>query len=406
MTTAITNAPPVLFAPAPEVAPPAPPPTAPGSNQALLPAAEKPSAAQVTDAMAQLYALLSQQNQQSMKQGQAQVQANRAQRHDFEQKRDDAIRREREAQNDKGHGIMDWATKDMGIGSIIGLATFNYPLVMADVAVHKLGLVDNLHIDALDLACVYAMQWSHPELLAADLVARHPEILPGELHDQIAHVASFGQSLDAGPTLTDKDVQPYAKVALAANLAIAALAVTVCTAGTGSAAGVAAITLAVAALACSGAAYTVENVKPVREKVNEMCGTQKAAGNIALGLTIASAVCGVASGGVGAAGGGAAGASASARILNATTSGVQGATQIAQGVDTINDARHERDADYACADATAARHQMERMQRAVEMVIEGLKDLHESSRKSLETLQGAIQTRDQIPVQITSNMRA
>ncbi len=281
---------------APAEAPSGPAPV--GGNEAILPAAPRPSAAEATNALAELYRILSASNNNEMRSA-----ADTIKQHDkfhaaARQEHIAAVERAEQAaeeQKEASKGPMDWVTDDIGVMGVAGLCTFNYPLVIADVAVHKLGLVENLKIDALDAACVFAMQYGHPELLAADLLVRHPEILPGELHDKIASVASFGKTLDGGPTLTDEDVKPYSKQILAANLVIASAAITVCSLG---AASPLATTLAIAAIACSVAAYTAENVEPVHDLMEKNLG-KETTGHVILSLQVSSAVLGLASGGVG-----------------------------------------------------------------------------------------------------------
>lgn len=381
-----------------------------GGNQALLPAAPRPSDAQTTDALGELYKILSANNNQEMRSAAETIKQNEKFHAAARQEHIAAIERANKAaeeQKEASKGVMDWVTDDIGVMGVAGLCTFNYPLVIADVAVHKLGLLDNLKIDALDAACVFAMQYGHPELLAADLLVRHPEILPGELHDKIASVASFGKTLDGGPTLTDQDVKPYSKQILAANLVVASAAVTVCTLG---AASPLATTLAIAAIACSVAAYAAENVEPVRDLMEDKLG-KETTGHVVLGLQISSAVLGIASGGVGiaAAAKGSAATSNAGNAMKAIKVGAnvgKGALEVEGAVRGYRVAELQHDVDRARIDMKAARNRMQQLERAVEVVIDGLKETHESGKRSLETLQKTIQIQDQIPVQIAGAMKA
>lgn len=393
---------------APAEAPSGPAPV--GGNEAILPAAPRPSAAEATNALAELYRILSASNNNEMRSA-----ADTIKQHDkfhaaARQEHIAAVERAKKAaeeQKEASKGPMDWVTDDIGVMGVAGLCTFNYPLVIADVAVHKLGLVENLKIDALDAACVFAMQYGHPELLAADLLVRHPEILPGELHDKIASVASFGKTLDGGPTLTDEDVKPYSKQILAANLVIASAAITVCSLG---AASPLATTLAIAAIACSVAAYTAENVEPVHDLMEKNLG-KETTGHVILSLQVSSAVLGLASGGVGiaaAAKGGAATSQAGTamKVIKTGANLGKGALEVEGAVRGYRVAELQREVDLARVDMKAARNRMQQLERAVEVVIEGLKETHESGKRSLETLQKTIQIQDQIPVQITGAMKA
>lgn len=382
----------------------------PQDNEGLLPHAHRPSSGETGDAMAQLYALLAANNRNEMRNGAVKVQQNKDFSAAARQEHIAAVEHAKKAaeeQKEASKGFMDWVTDDIGVMGVAGLCTFNYPLVIADVAVHKLGLVENLKIDALDAACVFAMQYGHPELLAADLLVRHPEILPGELHDKIASVASFGKTLDGGPTLTDEDVKPYSKQILAANLVIASAAITVCSLG---AASPLATTLAIAAIACSVAAYTAENVEPVHDLMEKNLG-KETTGHVILSLQVSSAVLGLASGGVGiaaAAKGGAATSQAGTamKVIKTGANLGKGALEVEGAVRGYRVAELQREVDLARVDMKAARNRMQQLERAVEVVIEGLKETHESGKRSLETLQKTIQIQDQIPVQITGAMKA
>ncbi len=390
---------------------PAPGASAEGGNESLLPPAAAPSENEAKDALAELYRVLSASNNDEMRSARETIKQNDKLHVAARQEHIAAVAHARalaEEQKEAAKGPMDWVTDDIGVMGVAGLCTFNYPLVIADVAVHKLGLVENLKIDAVDAACAFAMQYGHPELLVADLVVRHPEILPGELHDKIASVASFGKSLDAAPSLSDQDVKPYSKQILAANLVVASAAVTVCTLG---AASPLATTLAIAAIACSVAAYAAENVDPVREQMEDKLG-KETTGHVVLGLQISSAVLGLASGGFAIASAGKATAETTSRAGTAMqwvkigASVGKGTLEVEGAVRSYHVAELQRDIDQAHVDMKAARYRMQSLERAVETVIDGLKDAHESGKRSLETLQNTIQIRDQIPVQISGAVKA
>lgn len=385
-----------------------------GDNQALLPSAPYPTTSETADALSELYKILSNNDNQEMRSANENIKQN--ERLHFAAHKEHAAALERakkaaEEQKEASKGPMDWVTDDIGVMGVAGLCTFNYPLVIADVAVHKLGLVENLKIDVVDAACAFALQYGHPELLVADLVARHPEILPGELHDKIASVASFSRCLDdktLNPSLSDKDVEPYSKQILAANLVVASAAITVCTLG---AASPLASALAIAAIACSVAAYTAENVEPVHDLMEKNLG-KETTGHVILGLQIGSAVLGVASAGVGTA----AAVSGSAGTASKATEAMKfvklganlgkGALEVEGAVRSYRAAEAQRDIDHARIDMKAARNRMQQLERAVDTIIDGLKEAHESGKRALETLQNTIQIQDQIPVQIAGAMKA
>jgi len=381
-----------------------------GENGALLPPADMPAQKETLSVLAQLYKIMSASNEQQQTEGEKDVEFNRNlqkatevdEKHQIE-----LAKKAAEEQADANKGPMDWVCDDIGVVGAAGLCTFNYPLVIADVAVHKLGLVENLKIDAVDAACAFALQYGHPELLVADLVVRHPEILPGELHDKIASVASFGKSLDAGPSVSDQDVKPYSKQLLAANLVVASAALTVCTLG---AASPLATGLAIAAIACSVAAYTAENVEPVHDLMEKNLG-KETTGHVILGLQIGSAALSLASGGltIYETAGKAAAASNVVKVAKGIKAGMeigQGALQVEAGIRGLRAAEAQHDVDEAHIRMKAAQNQRQQLERAVEMIIDGMKDAHESGKRSLETLQNTMQIQDQTPVQISGAMKA
>lgn len=202
-------------------------------------------------------------------------------------------------------------------------------------------------------------------------------------------------------------MKPYSKQILAANLVVASAAVTVCTLG---AASPLATTLAIAAIACSVAAYAAENVEPVRDLMEDKLG-KETTGHVVLGLQISSAVLGIASGGVGiaAAAKGSAATSNAGNAMKAIKVGAnvgKGALEVEGAVRGYRVAELQHDVDRARIDMKAARNRMQQLERAVEVVIDGLKETHESGKRSLETLQKTIQIQDQIPVQIAGAMKA
>ena len=369
-----------------------------------------PAQKETLSVLAQLYKIMSASNEQQQTEGEKDVEFNRNlqkatevdEKHQIE-----LAKKAAEEQADANKGPMDWVCDDIGVVGAAGLCTFNYPLVIADVAVHKLGLVENLKIDAVDAACAFALQYGHPELLVADLVVRHPEILPGELHDKIASVASFGKSLDAGPSVSDQDVKPYSKQLLAANLVVASAALTVCTLG---AASPLATGLAIAAIACSVAAYTAENVEPVHDLMEKNLG-KETTGHVILGLQISSAALGLAAGGTSIldTANKAAAASNTVKVAKAIKLGMavgHAGLAVEGGVRGMRAAEAQHEFDNAQIRMKAAQYQRKQLERAVEMIIDGMKDAHESGKRSLETLQNTMQIQDQTPVQISGAMKA
>lgn len=61
---------------------------------------------------------------------------------------------------------------------------------------------------------------------------------------------------------------------------------------------------------------------------------------------------------------------------------------------------------YAQADEKAARHEAARLERMIESLIDGVRDVHESHDKSVKTLVGAMQTRDETAVIAATATRA
>src|SRR5213075_3118176 len=95
----------------------------------------------------------------------------------------------------------------------IGLVTFNYAAVAADVALHKMGCVGNIKIDILDVG---AAATGRLDVLAADVLLRKTELTPEEARN-VLEQAGIPKN---APGLSDEDVKPVAKRLLMANLAI------------------------------------------------------------------------------------------------------------------------------------------------------------------------------------------
>lgn len=348
----------------------------------------------IQDAMAKLYAVLASVQRDQTKCAESSVKTALVAKKHAERERDEQLAQaKREAEEG---GVFKWFSDDIGVLGVIGLATFNYPLVGADLALHKTGLVDDLKLDVLDAA---ALGIGGPEMVVADVLLRKLSITPEELK-QVLDDLGMGKSV---PGISDQDVEPIVDKAIIANLMIAGALASVFTAGSTTA-----IVVACIGLALSGAGMV----------------TQAAGGpeEVALGLQIAGAACSIGSAFVG---GGAATASASAaaktgsssagatskasaaaRVAAARTAAkiVNGASAVLNGADKIVVTVHQKASDDANERATAARHALTRLERLLDDVIASLEESQESHKRTAATVQSALQTYNQTQTAVASSM--
>jgi hypothetical protein len=81
--------------------------------------------------------------------------------------------------------------------------------------------------------------------------------------------------------------------------------------------------------------------------------------------------------------------------IKATSSAVNGTVEVGAGVSTIVSSQYEADATDSAADAKQAQLQIAHLQQLTEWVIDGVKETDSSHKRALQTLQGAMQTKAQ-----------
>ena len=350
----------------------------PNSPASLLPAAEAPAIGQLQGAMADLYLVMSQLRDAQVGVSKMRVDSAELDRKIAERERADAMAKAREAA-EKG-GVFDWLSKDIGLAGVVGLVTLNYALVAADIAAHKLDVVENVKIDVVDVGAVATGRW---EVLAADILLRKTDLAPKEARELLE---KCGIPKDA-PGISDEDVKPVAKKLLMANLMVASLVATVFSAGTTTG-----VCIALAGIAISAAGSKIAEHQLLDGVFGK--GSSKWIG---LGMQIYGAA---ASGMSGLAKGAALGAAekAAGAVVHGATAGVRAADQVVLAV-------HEKERDDANTAAESARLALMRLDRLLEMLIEGIKETTQSSRRAGESLQGAIATANQTHLALAHGTR-
>jgi hypothetical protein len=372
----------------------APPPTlAPSAGgPALLPSSAPPTLGQMQGALADLYLLMSQMRDVQVGEGKVRVNCAKVDRDVQLKEQEEAMRRAKEAAEEGG--VFDWLSKDIGLAGCVGLVTFNYALVAADIAAHKTDLVDNVKIDVIDVAAVATGRY---DVLAADILLRKTDLAPEEAR---ALLEKAGLPKDV-PGISDDDVKPIAKKLLIANLIVASVVATIFSAGTTTG-----LCIALAGLAISAAGSQVSEHKLLDKVFGE--GTSK---YIGLGMQIYGAAC---SGMSGLASGAALSTVASNGVLkgvefSARTKAVaiaaQGGITALNGTDQMVIAANEEAAADANIDAEEARMKLARLERLLDFLIEGLKESNRSHRKAGEAIQGAISQADQTQLALAQGTR-
>src|SRR5687767_6828605 len=127
---------------------------APGSanGASLLPPSQTPNLGMMQGALADLYLVMSQLREAQVGESKVRVDCTKVDRDVQLREQEEAMRRARDAAEEGG--VFDWLSKDIGLAGCVGLVTFNYALVAADIALHKLDIVDNVKVDVVDVAAV------------------------------------------------------------------------------------------------------------------------------------------------------------------------------------------------------------------------------------------------------------
>ena len=270
-----------------------------------------------------------------------------------EHQRQEALERARK-EAEKG-GLFHTIASDLGVVGVVGLATFSYTAVAADWAIHKSGLVRDMKIDAVDAAIALA---GSPQVIVADLLLRKSELSPDAVKE------ALGRSF---PGITDKQAKPLVEKAMMVNLLVLGAATSIATAGSSTA-----LVLAIIGVALSGSGALVQ----------ELDGPKA----LALGLQIGGAAFSI---------GSACTSLASSAAVNAGARALQSGTMAARGADIVVGTVHQKAAEDAQLDAQEMRHELQKLARLIDTVIDGLKETHESKKQALETVNQAIDTHNQ-----------
>lgn len=296
----------------------------------------------------------------------------------------EALLREAEARakdDAENGGIFNALTKDIGLLGVVGLATFNYQLVAADVALHATGVVKNLKLDAVDAASAALVQ-THPEILAADLLLRKTELTPDAVK-KVLNDLHLGTDV---PGISDEDVKPIVKTALEVNLLIAGAAVTVLSAGTTTA-----LVVALVAVALSAGAYAAQKAD--------------APPWLVIGMSVAGAAlsCG---GGMANNTGTVLRAGSEIAAAKAVAAGINGANAAMRGTDTIIHTVAQNRIDNANLDAKAARVQLAKLQRILDDLLDALRETQSSSQRTKSCAENTLDTYNQTLISTSNTLRA
>jgi hypothetical protein len=394
----------------------APAPATASNGGLLLPAPAEST--DIGDAVMQLLKMSSQLSDQQMQIGKSRVDAAEQQRKVAAEHRREAIdraieaaRKAREAAEDDG-GLFSCITKDLGLAGVIGLVTFQWELVGADIASHESGISDG-GTNALEAAAYLeagplgflaeqlATKLSPVEIQQCEVAAG---VLAGPIGialERALSKTSLGdaeKNVDRATTVREDDIQLAKKIALIVAMAAVAAGTTVLTGGTSAPA-----VIALVGIGISTATQICAETGALKQVFgDELAGKIAIGGMIAgtaltLGGSIGSIVGGV---------GGLAGASkqlqTAAALANSAKSIVEGVGGTVEGLKALDRADYQHDADLANIDATQQKHLMERLQRLVDSILDDLEEAKKSADKATEILQGTLQTRNQTMLQAAS----
>lgn len=287
----------------------------------------------------------------------AQVSSTQLKQHRLEEERRQALERARR-EAEKG-GFFKEIADNIGLAGVAGLATFNYAVVGADYALHKTSVIQNLKLDAVDAAAVFAKS---PELLAADIVIRKASFGPDAIRTELDKLG-IGAST---PGISDEDVKPITEKAVAINMLVAGAAASVLSGGSG-------LPLV---LACCGVGLSTGAAVAQEVGAPEW---------VTLSLMGAGFGCSAASGFVG-------GKLTAAKALGEIGTGF---VAVNEGTDQVVRTVHQDAANDARIDAQEAKNMLKRMEKIIDDIIDAVKDSHESHRRVAETIQGTAQVHNQ-----------
>ncbi len=365
----------------------------------------------MSDAVTQLLTMSSRLSDQQMVTGKAQVQTAAAAREHASELRKEALaraveaaRKAREAQDNEGP--FTFITDRLGVTGLIGLATFNWGLVAADMSAHEAGVAPNT--GAIDLgAAVFGGPLAYLAVRGAEELA--PEglgqtaaaatLLGGPLGLALERAAAKLapgelEKLDHLASIKDDDVRVANKVALTIALAALATTSTVLTGGTSAPAIVALVGIGIS---------TTTQIAAQTGVLQKIAG-EKAAGYIALGGAITGAVLTLGTSGYSlfSAAKSTTAIAKTIRALDAAQQITTGTHALVSGVRLLEAVDHQHDADLANVDAEAQRHALQRIEKMIDGILDDLREAKDSAQRSAETLHQTLKTHDQTLLQAGS----
>jgi hypothetical protein len=379
----------------------------------MLLAAPPAGAVGTEEAITMLLQMSSQMSEQQLRLGKAGIDVADKRREDAAARREEALDRAAEAarqaqeKQDDG-GVFSFVTDNVGAVGLLGLCTFNWGLVAADIAAHKTELADD-RTDFLDGgAAVFggplaylAMEGARklaPEEVTQTRVAG--ALLGGPMGYALVRAAEklvpgeYEAMLEQNSAVKDEDVRLANKIALMVALAAVAAASVVLSGGTSTPAVVALVGIGIS----TGTQIAAETGL-LEEVVGEKAAVYVALGGAITGaaLTLGGSVWSLAS-----AADTTAQVTAKAAAAKRIIAGLNGARGIAegthhakQGFDALERAERRHDADLANVDAEEQKQVLARIEKIVESILEDLKEAHDAAQRSTETLQESLQTKNQ-----------
>lgn len=387
-------------------------PNAVGATSGLLPPPPANGEVGSEEAVTMLLQMSSQMSEQQMRLGKSGVELANKRRDDAGNRRKEALDRAADAarqahEKEDGGGMFDFVTDNIGVVGLVGLCTFQWGLVAADITAHQTDLADK-STNLVELgAALYGGPLAYLAMEGAKEIA--PEAMSqmrvagaiaggGMGYALMAAVEKLAPDcqkvLEDKTAVKDDDLRVANKVALVVALAAVAATCTVLSCGT--------TTPALVALVGIGISTTTQ-VAAETGALKEMVG-EKAAVYVALTGAVVGAAMTL---GAGAASWASAANTASKlAVAKQVVSSVNGARMAAEGVydvkrgmNALERAEHQHDADLANVDAEDQKHVLARIEKIVDAILEDLQEARESTQRSTETLQETLQTKNQTMLQ-------
>jgi hypothetical protein len=365
------------------------------------------------EAITMLLQMSSQMSEQQMRIGKAGIDVADKQRADAAGRRKEALDRAAEAakqaqENADDGGLFSFVTDNVGAVGLLGLCTFNWGLVAADVTAHQTGLADD-RTDLLDGgAAVFGGPLAYLALQGARSLApdemSQTRVAGGLLGGPMGYAllraaeklapSDYEALVDDKAALKDDDVRLANKIALMTALAAVAATSVVLSGGTTTPALVALIGIGIS---------TTTQIAAQTGLLKEVVG-EKAAVYVALGgaITGAALTLGGSIASWTSAGDAAAKLATAKRVVsgfNGARAITEGAYDVKQGAEALERADRRHEADLANVGAEEQKHVLARIEKLVESILDDLKEAHQSAQRSTETLQESLQTKNQTMLQ-------